>query len=145
MVADPMFPIEYDERTNEYQIVLNGIRITMVYCFRCGGRLPESKRGSLVTTPADSEMAEVDALLKGARSISDVIRILGAPDTIHEGAYHARTETAPTQAPGDCRVIPWKQQLDYCERWESLTLIVHENLDGSVAYLIGGKEIKPSQ
>lgn len=139
--ADPRLPIEFDERTNEYEIVHDGVRIPMQYCFRCGGRLPESTRASLFTTPDDNEMAEIAALLKGARSIDDVVRILGPADDIHEGHFDAVGDAGTGAIPRKGRVIPWKQQLDYRKRWRSLTLIVHEHPDGSVSYMITGKQI----
>src|SRR4051794_25901079 len=81
-VVDPHFPVEFDERMNEYHLVHKGARWQMRYCFWCGGRLPESKRGTFFTKPDDAEMAEVRALLKGAKSHEDVLRILGPPDEV---------------------------------------------------------------
>lgn len=141
MVEDPLYPIEFDEQTGEYQIVHNGVRIFMEYCFKCGGRLPESKRGSLFTTPDENEKAEIADLLRGVRSIDDVVRILGAADETHEGQLGAVGDATATAMPRKGRVIPWRQQLDYRERWRSLTLIVHEHPDGSVSYMVGGKHI----
>ncbi len=121
--ADPMFPIEFDSATNEFHIVHDGARISMKYCFRCGGRLPESARASLFTTPDENEMAEVEDLLRDARTINDVTRILGPPDARHEST----------------------RQFDYRERWPSLTLFVHEHPGGTVSYLIGGKQLSAEQ
>ena len=141
MVEDPLYPIQFDEQTGEYQIVYNGARIFMEYCFKCGGRLPETKRGNVFTTPDEKELDEVSKLLQGASSIQDVIRVLGAPDKIHAGDYNTIDETAPTESTRNCRVRPWKQQLDYREQWPSLWLFVHENPDGSVSYGVTGKHI----
>jgi hypothetical protein len=138
-----MSPIEFDQRMNEYHIVHHGVRIYIEYCFNCGGRLPESKRDSYFTTPNENEMAEIEELLRNVRSIPDVIRILGAADDVHKGAVDAVCETVASDPPRNGRVLKWKQQLDYRERWVSLTLIVHENVDGSVAYLIAGKQLAP--
>ena len=78
--ANPMIPIEFDEKMNEYHLVRDGSETQMRYCFWCGGRLPESNRGLFFTTPSESEKAEVKELLKGARSHDDVLSILGPAD-----------------------------------------------------------------
>jgi hypothetical protein len=36
--ADPKSPIEFDERTQEYYLVHEGVRTPIQYCFQCGGQ-----------------------------------------------------------------------------------------------------------
>ena len=139
--ADPMYPIEFDERTNEYQIVYGGAQIPLQYCFRCGGRLPESTRDSLFTSPDENEMAEIADLFREAQTIDDVVRILGPPDEICEGNFDDADDVAADEMPANGGVIPWRQQFLYREKWESLDLFVHEHPDGRVSYFIAGKQI----
>lgn len=49
--ADPTWPVEFDERMNEYNLVHDGAKAIMRYCYWCGGRLPDSKRDNFFTTP----------------------------------------------------------------------------------------------
>lgn len=79
--SDPMSPVQFDERLNEYQLLLqNRGYARMRFCFWCGGRLPESKRGTLFTSMDDAELTEARSLLSGAKLFEDVVRVLGPPD-----------------------------------------------------------------
>ena len=83
----PSFPVRFNAELNEYHLVYGESQRwchTMHYCFWCGGRLPESKRGELFTDPDKREMDEVRSLLAGAKSSADVFRILGKPDSTLE-------------------------------------------------------------
>ena len=117
---------------NEYQLVRDGARATMRYCFWCGGRLPESKRGSFFTTPDPAEMAEVQSLLQGAKSHEDVLQILGPPDEILEfGGSEFEKATGLV-------LSRWEQHYQYATRWKTLVLEVPIVLEGRFTYSIGG-------
>jgi hypothetical protein len=131
-VVDPHFPVEFDEEMNEYHVVHKGARAQMRYCFWCGGRLPESKRGTFFTTPDMAEMAEVEALLKGAKSHEDVVRILGPPDEVHDlGGFTKDKATGGV-------VARWDQHYRYSTRWKTVVLHVPVLLEGRFYYSIHG-------
>ncbi len=132
---DPHYPIEFDVQMNEYHLVRDGARAIMRFCFWCGGRLPESKRGTFFTTPHDVEMAEVTALLQDAKSHEDVLAVLGPPDEVLDlggsdiekatGAIHSR----------------WSQHFRYTSRWKTLVLEVPVVLEGRFTYSICGRDL----
>ena len=131
-IADPHIPVEFDERMNEYGIVRDGSWTVMRYCFWCGGKLPESKRGDFFTTPSEAELAEVRALLKGCKSHEDVARVLGPPDDVVDmGGQQARKATEPLFA-------RWKQHYRYTTRWESLQVYVPVMIEGGFCYMVRG-------
>src|SRR5262245_35957738 len=130
-VRDPHIPVEFDKRMNEYHLVRDGARTMMRYCFWCGGRLPESKRGSFFTTPDGGEMAEVESLLQRAKSHEDVVQILGAPDEVVDlGGFHI--------ANGGAVIARWDQHYRYSTRWKTLVLEVPVILEGRFTYSMRG-------
>lgn len=76
-VADKPFPITYDARMGEFQLVLDyGGRGTgsavLRYCPWCGGRLPESKRRSFFTVPSESDLADIRERMKSIKSFAEM-------------------------------------------------------------------------
>lgn len=126
--ADPVWPVEFDERMNEYNLVHDGVKAVMRYCYWCGGRLPESKRSSFFTKPDETERAEVQSLLADAKTAEDVFRVLGSPDETHE-----RKESTK-RAYTDTKTIRWKRTFRYLTRWKTLILDVHEMPNGTISY-----------
>ncbi|QDT48905.1 hypothetical protein Pan258_29520 [Symmachiella dynata] len=129
--ANPEFPVEFDEMTNEYQLSCERSIAMMRYCFFCGGRLPDSKRGELFTTPSQEEKEEVQRLFSNAKTAEDALRMLGPPDETHEWDESATR--------GFENVVRWKQTLRYTSRWDSLILDVQEMPDGKISFVICGK------
>ena len=130
-IADPHFPIGFDEEMNEYYIRFEkGGQAIMRYCFWCGGSLPKSKRGALFTTPSELEMVEVQTLLQDAKSHEDVLRILGPPDEVVElgGSF-----TGP-----DNTISTWDSHYLYAKRWETLVLKVPKIREGRFSYSMSG-------
>lgn len=132
-MKNPMFPIGFDEEMNEYYVALiPGGEATMRYCFWCGGRLPESKRGSFFTKPSDEEMDEVVALLRGAKSHEDVLRILGPADELSDANGFMKD-------PKTGKVIAsWDQCYSYSKRWKTLVLRVPVMTSGGFTYSMSG-------
>jgi len=129
--ADPMIPVEFDEKMNEYHLVRDGAKTIMRYCFWCGGRLPDSKRDLFFTKPSESEKAEVSELLKAAKSHDDVLRILGPADELFDGNGGSAT-------PGDIHYSRWNQTYLYKSRWKTLELWVPLVVEGRFQWWIGG-------
>jgi len=132
---DPHFPVEFDAEMNEYHMVRDGAKALMLYCSWCGGRLPESKRGTFFTTPDPAEMAEVESLLKDVDSHEDVVRLLGPPDEIHElGGSDWDKATGAVLA-------RWDRHYRYSKRWKSLVLYVPVIIEGRFSYMIHGHDL----
>src|SRR5258708_928247 len=82
LAAEPDSPIAFDARLNEYHLVRGRWYSIMFYCFRCGGRLPESTRDELFFKPDAAEQAEATSLLATAKSRADIFRLLGPADEV---------------------------------------------------------------
>ena len=134
--ANPVYPVEFDEITNEYHLSCKSRIAVMRYCFWCGGRLPASKRGELFTTPSEEEKEEVQRLLSNAESAEDAVRLFGPPDESHEWDESATG--------GFENVVRWKRTLRYSSRWKTLILDVQEMPDGKISYAICGQCAGPT-
>lgn len=130
-IFDPHYPVEFDEQMNEYHLVRDGARAVMRYCFWCGGRLPESKRGMFFTMPDKAEMDEIHSLLANTKSLADVFRILGPPD---------ETLESPGSQIGRGRAIYWERTHRYSTRWKSLHLDFADLPDGPLLSTISGRQ-----
>jgi hypothetical protein len=73
--------IRWDERMNEYYIA-NGKhgRMMVYYCPFCGGRTPDSRRGSFFAHVTRQEATRICDLFKGIRTVADVVARFGPPD-----------------------------------------------------------------
>jgi hypothetical protein len=137
-VVNPYFPIEFNEQMNEYELVHLGARAVMRYCFWCGGRLPESKRGTFFTTPDRAEMDEVSRLLRDAKSHEDVMRILGPPDEVVDMGGNDTDKSGRLLA-------RWEQHYRYSTRWKSLVVHVPVIVEGRFSYTIHGHYLGGAQ
>lgn len=126
--ADPTCPVEFDERMNEYNLVHDKAKAIMRYCYWCGGRLPDSKRGNFFTTPSEEELAEVRSLFAKAKTADDVLHILGSPDETHDW----KEPTSPSYV--DKKTIRWKRTFRYSTLWKTLILVVYEMPDGKITF-----------
>jgi hypothetical protein len=105
----------------------------MFYCFRCGGRLPESTRAELFLKPEAAEQAEATSLLATAKSLADVFRLLGPADEVFSWDDVQIDRVHP-------KTVQWKRLLRYSKRWKTFTLDVMEMPDGSLGgTMIAGK------
>ncbi|WP_390458076.1 DUF6980 family protein [Planctomicrobium piriforme] len=117
-------------RMNEYHMAMNGAQYVMHYCSWCGGKLPESQRGTFFTLIEESEVQEMRTLLAGAKTVPEVLQILGEPDERLENAGgHGR--------PG--KWTQYVQTLRYSSRWKSLVLSVCEHPDGNISLCWSGQ------
>ncbi len=97
----------------------------MYYCFFCGGKLPESKRGTFFVEPSLNEVDDIVELMVGVTHIPSLRAVLGEPD---------KTELLNDNADIKARYI-------YNSRWKTLSLIVKEHTDGSITYSLHPKYI----
>lgn len=105
----------------------------MRYCFWCGGRLPATTTDDLFDSPSESEKNEITRLLANVYTATDVVSILGPPDTIHEwGAESAGIYKDVEQ---------WKRLLQYSNLCSTFILLVFEMPDGTITYAYCGKPL----
>ena len=135
-VNDPMVPVGFDEEMNEYYVQLKpGGEAVMHYCFWCGGKLPESRRGSFFTEPSEEEVEEVRLLLREAKSHEDVLRILGPADELCDlNGFMKDPKTGKV-------MMRWDQHCLYSKRWKTLELHVPLIVEGNFGYSFHGHYI----
>src|SRR5215831_5990006 len=81
---DPKCPVEFDDKLNEYHIVLGPKNFLMIYyCPFCGGSAPKSRRDRLFHRLTHAERQRLVSLTKDIRTVQDVTRAFGKPDIRH--------------------------------------------------------------
>src|SRR5207248_3787795 len=125
-IAGGSTPVRYDESLNEFLLNVGRTSYRLVYCFTCGGKLPESMRGRRFMTPSADDCAAVAAVVPRCRSTADVLRELGPADPAD--FWGARQQPWP---PGE---RTWRRQLVYARRWRTVVLVVVEYSDGSISF-----------
>lgn len=125
-VSDSYVPITFDKQMNEFHL-LHGQSgndyFVLYYCFFCGGRLPESKRGMNFIEPDMKEVENITQLMSGKDNIQLIRTILGEPDRI--------------DLIKDVSDI--KAAYIYTSKWKTLDLIVREHTRGSISYSLHPK------
>lgn len=133
---DPRIPISFDERLNEYHLIdapEPGDILNLTYCFHCGGKLPESKRGDLFHDLDEKELERFRRMLAEADTVEQVVSILGNPDRSFQ-------PTPPSEI--DKEVYGRKttiQQMDYERLSETMAVTVSEYDDGTFDVVYYGK------
>jgi hypothetical protein len=78
--AEPENGVEFDSRTNEYQLLTrSGGTLILYHCPFCGGAMPRSRRAELFAYITEAERQRLGALTSGLASVDDAIRVLGKP------------------------------------------------------------------
>ena len=88
--SDSSLAFEFNSQLNEYHIIHidpitrreGGAKIMVYFCPGCGGNAPRSKRDQLFEQVSDDELEEYSNLLAGAKTIEDLVRVLGQPSEI---------------------------------------------------------------
>lgn len=137
LARDRRYPIVFDDATGEYQLesVDGRWRHQLDHCPWCGGCLP-SKRHTLFTEPDAAEQAEVKQLLSHAKSLAEVVQVLGPPD---RSADCAAMEISEGDAPNVGAGKRQRSVHQYTARWTTLDVHVIEFDDGSIGCAISGK------
>ena len=80
-VEDPDSPVATDLRLQEFYIHKESegrkLRFSLSACPWCGKALPKSRRDDLFTTPTPEDQTRIDELVRGAKTLDDVINRLG--------------------------------------------------------------------
>ncbi len=88
---EPVHPIRWDERMNEYFIAHGKSgRMMIYYCPFCGGRVPESRRASMFAHVTQQEETRIFELFRGVRTVADVIAKFGPADEERQFASGVR-------------------------------------------------------
>lgn len=89
---EPDHPIRWDEPMNEYYIAHGKEgRMMVYYCPFCGGSTPQSRRGSFFAHVTRHEDRRIRELLRGLRTVRDVVDRFGPPDQEREGSSRVRS------------------------------------------------------
>jgi hypothetical protein len=100
-VAEPEDPIVFDEDTREYQITKpDGGHLRVFHCPFCGGATPRSRRASLFATVSNAELARLEKLTSGFRTVEEAVAALGQPDVDNPHGLRLHGPETP-DAPSD--------------------------------------------
>jgi hypothetical protein len=130
--ADVGGAITYDPIYNEFHLDIGGRRHQLIYCFNCGGKLPDSTRDKRFAAPSLKECEQVAVIMNRCRSAGDIVHELGPSDVTSE--WDAHSHWPPKDR-------PWRRQFVYTRRWITLVLVVVEYADGSLSFGINGQAI----
>lgn len=127
-INDDSFPLKYDERIQEVQLLLaNGDGMAVVrFCPFCGKKL-DSGRSKLFTEPNEEECEAVRRRLHGLTSLNEIVAQLGEPNDRGTGCG----------AESD----PWSQWATYSDIWNSLIVTIGEHEDARISWAICGQPI----
>ena len=132
--TDAAIRIEYDAEFDEYHLMLKAGAFRMIYfCPSCGGRTPESKRGDFFTKPSQTDIQSLSARVRQAKTLDEVVHIIGQPDDRHGPITHTPEEKR-THA-----VKNIKSSLVYWTLSSTVCLIVQEDEDGRVNFRFTGQ------
>lgn len=136
-IKDSSVPIKFDKKMNEYYIP-HGTEmkslLVMYYCFFCGGKLPDSKRGSFFTNPSRKEVKEMLSIVKNITDEKEMERLLGEPDLIH------RWNKNDEDLFKIYKSRRFKKQFTYSKKWKSLVLILSLSKNGKFEVNYSGQE-----
>jgi hypothetical protein len=129
LAADTDSVISYDKSLNEYEAP----GLVLYYCPFCGGRMPESKRGTFFMKPSRKEADDFRSRVKGCNTIEDVIATFGEPDHV----------TDPIQVDVERHRVyggpVFKKELKYARRWKTICVTVCLDQDNELHFLWSAK------
>jgi hypothetical protein len=143
---DPDVPIEFDERTGEYQFTYwepgecdaegcSPAMLVIYHCPFCGGAAPASKRALLFHAIPRAEQQRLFSILTPLKTIEAAIAALGTPDWDDEIGGVSRT------SPDDGRpsVITCSRRRCYKKLSEIADVWLDECRDGMAYWSLQGK------
>ena len=133
-------PVKFDEITGEYVLECGHWAAPLYFCPHCGGKLP-SRRHELFTTPSQQEIGRIQDLLKIAKSVDDVVAVLGPADEVIPWVSVDSDDEALSFENEPNR---WERTHRYSSRSETLTFDVLEMPDGTIQFVWSGKYIGPN-
>jgi hypothetical protein len=136
---DPELPIEFDARLNEFNLVQGLRRMRIYYCWFCGGRAPESLRGTLFARIPSKERDRLFALMKGLNTVAGLIARCGEPDS--DSARGVFIEVP--ERDGNAATIKSRRLLVYSKLSEVADVHAYVYPDDRVEIVLRGKYIGP--
>jgi len=122
----------YDLCLDEYRLAVGGMEVPFRFCPHCGGMLRARRKRGNHEDHSEDEMRYYAGLVGGARTMDEVIRILGQPD-----AFGAGIRPTEGEAPG--RHLAIRRSMEFSQVSQTLRIIVQELGNGSVRVIFGGK------
>jgi len=125
---------------NEYHLSHydHGSYSVLYYCFFCGGKMPESKRGTFFEEPDPLEVAEFSRLAEQVSDVKSMREVLGEPDSIHHWT-DPKDEEGKRLAKAYGIRRSYKTSYSYDSRWKTIDAGFNEEDNGHIYYVIGGK------
>jgi hypothetical protein len=136
---DPDLPIEFDAGLNEFTLVHGLGRMRIYHCWFCGGKVPESLRGTLFAQIPNQERDRLFALVTGVTTVSDLIARLGEPDRDSAQGLVIEVPEHDGQAP----TVKARRLLVYSKLSEVAYVQAEVYPEDSVAISLQGKYIGP--
>lgn len=140
---DPDIPIVFDTNFKEYHLVheQNKGYSLFHHCPFCGGRAPESLRGSQFAHVSSKELIRLSALTAPFLTEEDVRSALGEPDHTHAISGSSTTRNNPAETPettleGRCLI--------YKNLSETAEVRVKIDRYGKLTFAYSGKYIGPN-
>lgn len=140
---DPINPIEFDQRTNEFQFRYwedqcgpeGGCRATLLiyHCPFCGGAAPKSKRDLLFAKIPRAEEARLAELFAPIRTLADAIERFGTPD--FDGHSVTRTREREDEPPKTV----YQRDIRYEGLSDVADVCITEGTDGKAYWSLQGK------
>lgn len=143
-VADNDLPIEYSNEQQRYYITgVNHDKLSFSNCFACGGSLIDSgaaqgvnfsKQHNKFHQIDNSELVQIRALIEHAKTIDELITILGEPDDLRiDSVKHSHK---------DKEIYQYKdvlKQANFSKNFQTVNLIAQELEDGKLQIAYAGK------
>jgi hypothetical protein len=136
---DPELPIEFDARLNEFHLVYGRGRRLLDHCWSCGGKAPESLRGTLFARISRQEQDRLLALVPDVTTVSELIARLGPPDSDSSQGVVLESPEQDGKAP----TAEARRLLVHANLSEVAYLSAEVNADDRVAISLQGKYIGP--
>jgi hypothetical protein len=139
---DPDTPVIFDPMMNEFHLVhLNGKGQSLFYhCPFCGGRAPESLRGSFFANLSNDETARLYLLTENIQTEEDMRAAHGEPDYVLPISGSSTTPGSDTEAP---ETVVSGRCLIYNNLSETAEVRVGIDRYGKLEFAFSGKYIGP--
>jgi len=141
---DPDVPVIFDETTNEFHLVhLNGGGRSLFYhCPFCGGRAPESLRGTLFADVSIEEIARLYAYTESILTEENIRSTHGEPDYVFPISGTSTSKGSDTEAP---ETIVGGRCLVYNNLSDTAEVRVKIDRYGNLKFTFAGKYIGPKE
>jgi len=124
--------VHYDANLEEYRLAVGEMEVPFRFCPCCGGALRGPAGPRFEDDRSEAEIRRFSELIGEARTLDEVIRILGEPDARVD-------ELCPTEGRVPDQFPEIIRSLEFSQVSRTLRIIVQELVDGSLQVVFGGK------